>query len=116
MGTRHRGVLRGIHDARDIAKAICTTPRHPELPRQARLRQLPHSLYVDQMLRKAAHSRNYSGLRSRRDDGEMQTGQAVKWEGTSYSVGYIHEAKWHKGAKGELNASRAALDAVLAAT
>jgi hypothetical protein len=51
---RHRGIERAVHDARDILKAICLTPRHPEGQRPRKLRGLPMSLYVDQAVRSAS--------------------------------------------------------------
>ena len=44
---RHRGTLRAIHDARDMAKAICMCPRHPDGKRPRKLEELPRSMYVD---------------------------------------------------------------------
>lgn len=50
----HRGVSKAIHDARDISKAICLSPRHPDGEangeRPHRLDALPISMQVEQHL------------------------------------------------------------------
>ena len=52
----HKGVMKAINDARDIAKAICMSPRHPdgeangERPRC--LQSLPYSMKVVQHIKK----------------------------------------------------------------
>ena len=48
---RHKGVTRALHDARDMAKAICLSPRHPRdalTRRPAKLKNMPSSMYVAQ--------------------------------------------------------------------
>ncbi len=47
---RHRGAIRAIHDARDVLKAICLSPRHPSGGRSRRLRDLPKSQLVHHAL------------------------------------------------------------------
>jgi len=53
----HRGVIRALHDARDVAKAICLSPRHPDGEangeRPFKLRALPTSMQVEQAVNKA---------------------------------------------------------------
>ena len=53
----HTGIQRAIHDARDVAKAICMSPRHPEGEangeRPSKLVSLPASMQVYQSLQTA---------------------------------------------------------------
>ena len=53
----HRGILRAINDARDVVKAICLSPRHPDGElhgeRPIKLQTLPHSMLVHQIGKKA---------------------------------------------------------------
>ena len=61
---RHRGAIRAIHDARDVLKAICLTPRHPNGGRSRRLRDLPQSQLVHHALVSACASDPKLGRRA----------------------------------------------------
>ncbi len=53
----HRGIIRSLQDARDIAKAICLSPRHPEGEahgdRPFKLKAMPNSMQVEQAVLRA---------------------------------------------------------------
>ena len=55
----HRGIMKSLQDARDIAKAICMSPRHPNGEangdRPYKLRTLPNSMQTAQAVTKAEH-------------------------------------------------------------
>ncbi len=67
----NKGVTLAMHDARNITKAICMSPRHPQGAkngeRPVKLRTLPQSMFVDQAVRKAARE-NPSESRGQRKE------------------------------------------------
>uniref|UniRef100_A0A7S1BDJ7 Uncharacterized protein n=1 Tax=Corethron hystrix TaxID=216773 RepID=A0A7S1BDJ7_9STRA len=82
----HRGIIRALQDARDFAKAICLSPRHPEGEthgeRPFKLKAMPSSMQVEQAVLKAeredplevsrckrrSHAKD-DGIVSKNDDG-----------------------------------------------
>lgn len=68
----HRGVSKAIHDSRDIAKAICMSPRHPDGElngeRPLKLRTLPTSMQVEQAVLKAEREDPFHSSRAEKKD------------------------------------------------
>lgn len=124
---RHRGVQRAIHDARDILKAICLTPRHPEgrLPR--RLREMPRSLYVNQALTTALAASTTLGRKQGKaaanasnHGGDDEASRDLEGSATAPNTGELGVGATEAGEADEVvplaqRASREPLDRVLSA-
>mmetsp|Transcript_6674 Transcript_6674/g.9575 ORF Transcript_6674/g.9575 Transcript_6674/m.9575 type:complete len:704 (+) Transcript_6674:89-2200(+) len=63
----HKGISLAIQDARNIAKSICLSPRHPDGERPLKLRNLPASMYVDQAVHKIAREDPFESRDERRE-------------------------------------------------
>ena len=68
----HRGVSKAIHDARDVAKAICMSPRHPDGEvngeRPFKLRTLPTSMQVHAAVSKAEREDPFDSSRAQKKE------------------------------------------------
>jgi len=80
---RHRGISKAIQDARDLSKAICMSPRHPDGERPTKLANLPSSMLVAQIYESAQAHLETGNCRKISEDGTQQ----------SISVARIHAKK-----------------------